>query len=119
MAAPVSPYDAIADPTRRAILDLLRDRSDRTAGEIAAQFGGLSRPAVSKHLKVLRAADLVRVEERGREWRYTLHAEPLRPVYEGWLAAYAPFWRDTLDRLKLYVEREAESEQHGEMLDER
>ena len=100
----ISPYSAIADATRRAILDLLRDEGAQTAGGIAARFTTMSRPAISKHLRVLREADLVHAEERGREWHYTLHAAPLRPVYQEWLARYEPFWRDTLHRLKVHVE---------------
>jgi DNA-binding transcriptional ArsR family regulator len=103
--ARISPYDAIADPTRRAILDLLRDQESSTAGEIADRFRRLSRPAVSKHLRVLRRAGLVRAQESGREWHYRLEAEPLRTVYESWLAFFEPYWQGTLHRLKEHVEK--------------
>lgn len=100
----LSPYHAIADPTRRAILDLLRDQGTCTTGAIATHFTTLSRPAISKHLKVLREAELVRAQERGREWHYTLDPEPLRAI-EGWLARYEPFWQTTLETLKHFVEQ--------------
>jgi DNA-binding transcriptional ArsR family regulator len=98
-------FPALADRTRRAILDLLRDHSSLTAGEIAARFPAISRPAVSKHLGVLRAAGLVRAEERGRENHYTLDAGPLGELQREWLNRFAPHWERSLQRLK----REAES----------
>jgi DNA-binding transcriptional ArsR family regulator len=104
----VSPYQAIADPTRRAILDLLRDQGTCTTGTIATHFTSLSRPAISKHLKVLREADLVKAQERGREWHYTLDPEPLRAISQEWLARYEPFWQTTLETLKHFVESDAE-----------
>jgi DNA-binding transcriptional ArsR family regulator len=105
--APVSPYHAIADPTRRAILDLLREQGPCTTGSIATHFTTLSRPAISKHLKVLREAELVQAKACGREWHYTLDAEPLRAV-EGWVARYEPFWQTTLETLKHFVENTRE-----------
>ena len=76
-----------------------------TAGEIAAQFPRLSRPAVSKHLGVLRDATLVQVREEGREWHYALDPRPLAEIYDGWFAAFAPLWDESLQRLKRRVER--------------
>jgi DNA-binding transcriptional ArsR family regulator len=98
-------YSAIADPTRRAILELLRDKSSLTAGEIAAQFSRISRPAVSKHLGVLRESRLVHASEEGREWHYTLDPAPLADVYENWLRGFAPLWDESLTRLKRNAER--------------
>jgi len=98
------PFPALADPTRRAILDLLRVTETLTAGAIAAEFPALSRPAVSKHLAVLRDARLVRVRETGREWHYALDPEPLADVYENWLGKFAPLWDESLKRLKRKVE---------------
>ena len=83
-------FPALADPTRRAILDVLREHSSLTAGAIAARFPAISRPAVSKHLGVLRAAGLVRAEERGRENHYTLDARPLGELQREWLDRFAP-----------------------------
>ena len=79
-----------------------------TAGEIAARFPRLSRPAVSKHLGVLRRARLVRARERGREWHYTLDPRPLAEVYYEWLRGFAPLWEESLKRLKRQAEGEGE-----------
>jgi DNA-binding transcriptional ArsR family regulator len=98
-------FSALADPTRRSILDLLRDgEGTLTAGEIAAHYPRVSRAAVSKHLRVLREARLVRARERGREWHYILDARPLAGVYRDWLESFAPYWEDSLGRLKRQVE---------------
>jgi DNA-binding transcriptional ArsR family regulator len=98
-------FSALADPTRRAVLDLLRRTSSLTAGEIAAEFPNISRPAVSKHLGVLRDAGLVHVREQGREWHYQLDARPLAEIYENWLRLFAPLWDASLEQLKNQVER--------------
>jgi DNA-binding transcriptional ArsR family regulator len=98
-------FSALADPTRRAILEILRDELSLTAGQIAAQFPAISRAAVSKHLGLLREARLVRVREEGREWHYTLDPGPLAEVYEHWLGSFAPLWDETLGRLKVAAER--------------
>lgn len=98
-------FSALADPTRRGILEILRDEPSLTAGQIAAEFPAISRAAVSKHLGVLREAGLVRAREDGREWHYTLDAGPLADVYEHWLASFAPMWDETLMRLKRTAER--------------
>lgn len=105
-AARVSPFGAVADPTRRAILDLLLERGTSTAGEIAAAFPHISRPAVSKHLRVLRAAGLVTERAVGRERRYRLNPEPLREMYEAWLHRYERFWADRLQELRDMVEKD-------------
>lgn len=99
-------FAAIADPTRRAILDLLLQQGTLTAGEIAAAFPQISRPAVSKHLKVLRAAGLVQERVIGREWHYRLDPEPLAELYRGWFQRYERLWQGKLDDLKRYVEEE-------------
>lgn len=94
-------FEAISDPTRRAILDSLRVR-DRAAGDIAALFP-VSRPAISKHLRVLRAAGLVRHRPVAQSRIYSLEPEPLREV-ERWLEHYRVFWAARLHVLKRYVE---------------
>ncbi len=99
-------FGALADPTRRAILDLLREHPALNAGEIAARFPRISRAAVSKHLRVLRQARLVKARERGREWHYTLDARPLAEVYLEWLDRFAPYWDESLQRLKQRAEDE-------------
>ncbi len=99
-----SAYRAISDPTRRRILDLLRDAGPLRAGDIAQRFPQISRPAVSKHLRILRQAKLVRESRDGRERWYQLNAEPLRAVYEGWIRNYEAFWGERLQTLKRVVE---------------
>lgn len=96
-------YRAVADPTRRAILDLLRQEGPLRAGDVATRFSYISRPAVSKHLSVLRDADLVHEEARGRERWYALHAAPLREMH-AWLDHYTDFWQGNLATLKRIVE---------------
>jgi DNA-binding transcriptional ArsR family regulator len=93
-------FAAVADPTRRGVLELLRDRGTMTAGEIAAEFPALSRATVSKHVGTLRRARLLRARARGREMRYTLNAAPLAEVYGTWLATFLPILEDSLVNLK-------------------
>jgi DNA-binding transcriptional ArsR family regulator len=97
-------FSALADPTRRAVLDLLRRSRSLTAGQIAAEFPHISRPAVSKHLGVLRDAGLVRARQQGREWHYQLDARPLGELYDEWLSLFAPLWDTSLKQLKDQVE---------------
>jgi DNA-binding transcriptional ArsR family regulator len=94
-------FRAIADPTRRGILGLLRGRS-YTVGEIAGNFR-VSRPAISKHLRVLRTAGLVVTKNRGTSRICQLNPRPLRMVDE-WLRDYREFWRESLQNLKRQVE---------------
>jgi DNA-binding transcriptional ArsR family regulator len=99
----VAVFRAIADPTRREILGLLRERR-RSVNEIAANFR-TSRPAISRHLRLLRAAGLVVTKKQGTARICTLNAEPLRAV-DDWLSDYQTFWGETLRGLKRYVEEE-------------
>ncbi|MGO8794343.1 MAG: ArsR/SmtB family transcription factor [Candidatus Sulfotelmatobacter sp.] len=96
-------FQALADPTRRAVLDLLR-RGSQPAGEIAGAFP-VSRPAISKHLRLLRRAHLVREHREGRHRVYQLNPEPLRAV-DSWLGQYRAFWNMNLANLKTFVEAE-------------
>lgn len=98
-----SPYQAIADPTRRAILDMLKEDGPQKAGDLAQRFPRISRPAVSKHLRVLREAHLVDQRKQGREMWYQLDPDPLAQVYR-WLDQYEDFWQDRLAQLKRAVE---------------
>ena len=94
-------FRAIADPTRREILRLLRN--DRlTVGEIAANFR-TSRPAISKHLRLLRSAGLVISHKDGTASICALDARPLRNV-NNWLQDYREFWGESLHNLKRYIE---------------
>ena len=96
-------FRAIADPTRRAILDRLRDGP--TAVNVLAADFSQSRPAISKHLRVLREARLVSEERSGRERLYALRPAPLRQV-QSWIEGYRTFWQTSLDNLKRYLEEE-------------
>ena len=94
-------FAALADPTRRALLDLLRGGS-QPAGQIAQEFP-VSRPAISKHLRSLRRANLVREHRRGRHRFYELNPQPLQAV-DQWLESYRVFWNSKLAALKTFVE---------------
>src|SRR5438105_1812439 len=96
-------FSALADPTRRAVLDLLRTGT-RPAGDIAKAFT-VSRPAISKHLSILRRAHLVEERREGRHRLYQLNPEPLRAV-DSWLEEYRQFWTASLNNLKAFVEAE-------------
>ena len=95
-------FHALADPTRRAILALLRQGS-QPVGSIARDFP-ISRPAISKHLRVLREAELVTEIKVGRNRLYELNAGPLRSI-DDWLAHYRHMWQHQLSNLKRYVEQ--------------
>ena len=95
-------FRAIADPTRRALLDRLRG-GPCTVNALAAQFSQ-SRPAISKHLRVLREARLVREERAGRERFYEVDPKPLQAV-AGWIEGYRSFWQLSLTNLKRHLER--------------
>jgi DNA-binding transcriptional ArsR family regulator len=100
----LSPFDAISDSTRRQILDTLRAGPQR-AGDLAARFPRISRPAVSKHLRVLRGAKLVHQEKRGRELWYQLSPLPFTQIHS-WLDKYEAFWSEKLVSLKRAAEED-------------
>lgn len=89
-------FHAIADPTRRAIIDLLQE-DDRPVWDLARSFK-MSQPSLSQHLRVLRDVGLVRQRKSGRERRYGLRPAGLRPVAE-WVAQYERFWQHKLGSL--------------------
>jgi len=99
-----SVWRALADPTRRAMLDALRD-GPKTTGQLAEQFGSMTRFGVMKHLGVLEAAGLVIVRREGRERWNSLNAVPLRQIYERWVSTYEDQWAGSLLRLKKTIER--------------
>jgi len=96
-----SVFGALSDGTRRAILGILAD-GDRTVGELARPFE-ISRPAISKHLRVLERVGLVRRTPEGRISRCALDAEPLRDAAD-WVDRYRDFWEGRLDALSRYLE---------------
>ncbi len=95
-------FGALADPTRRAILARLA-RGDATVGDLARPFR-VSRPAISKHLRVLERAGLVRRAREGRVSRCELDAAAMRDAAE-WMERYRVFWSGRLHALKRYVEQ--------------
>ena|SRR5579872_1270481 len=95
-------FRAIADPTRREILRLLRG-GRQTVGQLALNFP-TSRPAISRHVRLLRSAGLIVTRETGATRLCELNAAPLCAVGD-WLRDYDAFWRDSLRRLKRHVER--------------
>lgn len=103
-------FGALADPTRRAVLDLLR-QGRLPAGRIAQAFP-ISRPAVSKHLRMLRRARLVQERREGRNRFYELNPGPLQAV-DHWLNQYRSFWQSSLANLKALVESEQAQEVQG------
>ena len=98
-------FAAIADPTRRAILDRLR-QGPAPVNSLASGFQQ-SRPAISKHLRILREADMVREERHGRERVYQLHPDRLEEI-ANWVLEYRSFWQSSLNRLKSFLEDEHE-----------
>jgi DNA-binding transcriptional ArsR family regulator len=94
-------FAVVAEPTRRRILDLLRDRA-RSVGELVDQLG-LSQPGVSKHLRVLREAGLVGVRRDAQRRWYELRSEPLTEIDE-WLEPYRRLWSGHLDALERHLD---------------
>ena len=90
-------FDVITDASRRQILDLLRER-ERSVGELVESLT-ISQPGVSKHLRVLREAGLVRVRTDAQRRVYGLRAEPLSEI-DAWLEPYRRYWSDRLDALE-------------------
>jgi DNA-binding transcriptional ArsR family regulator len=102
----VHAFDVLGDPVRRRVLELLVD-GERTSGEITdtvrAEFG-ITQPAVSQHLKVLRDAGFVDVRAEGARRYYALRADPLHGV-DAWLAPFRAFWEQRLDALGTEIKR--------------
>jgi DNA-binding transcriptional ArsR family regulator len=108
----VTTFEALADPTRRRILDFLRERP-RLVGELVDLLES-SQPLISKHLRVLREVGLVRVRQDAQRRWYELRAEPLAEIAE-WLAPYHHLWEARYDRLEtLLDELQQEEEQDDE-----
>jgi DNA-binding transcriptional ArsR family regulator len=99
----VSAFAAVSEPARRRILELLRER-ERPVGDLVEHLQ-LSQPGVSKHLRVLREAGLVRVRRDGKRRWYGLRAEPLAEL-DAWLAPYRELWSGRLDALEQHLDQE-------------
>ncbi len=97
-------FRCIADPTRRRIIELLRNGDKSSVGDLAAHFR-MSRPGISKHLRVLESVGLVVAQQEGTSRLLTLDARPLRVVHD-WVQDYEAYWSATLKDLKRYVEKE-------------
>ena len=95
-------FDVLAEPNRRQILDLLRDR-ERPVGELVGALS-LTQPAVSKHLRVLRDAGLVEARVDAQRRLYRVRVEPLREI-DAWLAPYRALWSSSLDALERELDR--------------
>jgi len=96
-------FKALASPTRRRLLDLLRD-GPRTTGDLCAQLAELDRCTVMQHLRVLEQADLVIPQRRGRERWNHLNALPIKHVHDRWISEYATSAVALLDRLRADLE---------------
>jgi DNA-binding transcriptional ArsR family regulator len=105
-------FNAIAEPRRRQIIEMLADTGELPVGDLVRRLR-MPQPAVSKHLGVLRSVRLVSVNRRGRSRVYRLDARQLRPVHD-WVKQYERFWGHQLDRIKRRAEEKArEHEQAG------
>ena len=101
-SASADAFRAIADPTRRAVLDLLQ-AGERPVGQLAESFR-MTQPALSQHLKVLRESGLVSQRRAGRERLYRLEPKKLKPIAD-WVAQYERFWRSKMKALGEFLEK--------------
>ncbi len=99
MSAPA--FEVLAEPSRRRILDLLRD-DERSVGELVDRLP-LSQPGVSRHLRVLRDAGLVNVRREAQKRLYAVNPEPLAEI-DAWLAPYRRLWAEKLDALQDHLD---------------
>jgi DNA-binding transcriptional ArsR family regulator len=95
-------FSALADPTRRQVLDLL-SRRERAAGELGRAFPHISQPGISRHLRVLREAGLVKVRHDRQLRVYSLRSERLAEV-DAWISKYRGFWETELDSLEAHLD---------------
>ena len=96
-------FKALADPTRRAIFERLTRGGEQTVHALT-DHAGVSQPAVSKHLGVLKQAGLVRDRREGRETHYSAQPQALAPLID-WISLYGAFWRERFERLESLLER--------------
>lgn len=109
-------FNAVAEPRRRQILDLLA-KGEKPVNDVVASLG-LSQPQVSKHLSVLRKVGLVTVRGSGQQRLYSLNAERLKSIFD-WVRTFEPFWDQQLDRIKERAERLARERAKGSEKPER
>src|SRR5947209_19461907 len=96
-------FKTLADPTRRAIFERLSRDGEQTV-RVLTDHSGVSQPAVSKHLGVLKLAGLVRDRREGRQTHYSAQPQTLAPLID-WMSLYGAFWRDRFDRLESLLNR--------------
>lgn len=101
-AAKLSIFEVIAEPNRRTMIELLRVR-ERSVNELVGHLA-ISQPAVSKHLGVLKTAELVGIRHEAQKRIYFLRPEPLREV-DSWIQSYRGFWSDRLDALEQLLDK--------------
>jgi DNA-binding transcriptional ArsR family regulator len=102
-AAPDALFKTLADPTRRAIFERLTQAGEQTVRALTDR-AGVSQPAVSKHLGVLKLAGLVRERREGRQTHYSAEPQGLAPPID-WMSLYGAYWRDRFDRLEDLLKR--------------
>lgn len=105
-------FEAVAEPTRRAVLNLLAQR-ERSAGELVAAFPALTQPAVSRHLRILRESQLVDVRAEGARRVYSLKPAALAEL-DSWLDTYRQFWDERLRHLERHLDSRHEVERAGD-----
>ena len=96
-------FKALSDPTRRSLFERLSRDGEQTV-HLLTRHSGVSQPAVSKHLGLLRRAGLVRDRREGRETHYSAHPQALGPLLD-WMKFYATFWSDRMERLETLLDR--------------
>jgi DNA-binding transcriptional ArsR family regulator len=104
-------FNAVAEPRRRQILDVLAG-GERPVNDLVAQLG-LAQPLVSKHLRVLREVGLVEVHDEGRQRIYGINANPLKPIHD-WVKTYERSWSERFDRLDVVLEELKQQEEQGD-----
>ena len=102
-STPDALFKSLSDPTRRAIFERLSRDGEQTV-RMLTNKSGVSQPAVSKHLGVLKHAGLVRARHRGRQTHYTAQPQALAPLVD-WMSHYSRFWHDRFDRLEDLLKR--------------
>jgi DNA-binding transcriptional ArsR family regulator len=103
------PFVALADPTRRRLLELLRD-GEQSVQDLADEFD-VTRSAISQHLRVLRDSELVEEQRMGRHRLYRIRAAALREVF-AWIKQYEQFWDERIDRLRATLDEEEQGEKY-------
>jgi DNA-binding transcriptional ArsR family regulator len=104
---------AAADPTRRALLDLLAEQGPLTVGQLAAHFPRLVPSGISKHLMVLRRLGFVHAVKHGRERRYQLDPQAVSEALLPWVSKYERFWDERLERLRVVAEARQAADEDG------